>query len=44
MDVRKRHFFLALTLYVGWIIGLGILAFTSGDPPRPRTSVQPSAR
>jgi hypothetical protein len=43
MDVRRRNFYLALVLYVGWIVCLGFMAFTSGDPPRPRPS-QPAGR
>lgn len=44
MDLRKRKFVIALAVYIGWIVALGFMAFTSGDPPRPRTSSQPSAR
>jgi hypothetical protein len=43
MELRRRKFFLALALYLGWIICLGFMAFTSGDPPRPR-SAQPADR
>lgn len=38
MDRRRLMFFLALTLFVGWVIGLGAMAFFSADRPRPRPS------
>jgi len=30
------RFLLALTLYAGWVLGLGAMAWFSGDRPRPR--------
>ena len=36
MDRGRLKFFLALTLFVGWVVGLGAMAFYSADPPRPR--------
>ncbi len=38
MERQRRNFLLALALYVAWIIALGFMAFTSGDPPRPRAA------
>jgi hypothetical protein len=38
MDRQRRKFTFALAVYMGWIIALGLLAFTSGSPPRPRAS------
>jgi hypothetical protein len=43
MELRQRKFYLALALYLGWILCLGVMAFTSGEPPRPRPA-QPAAR
>jgi hypothetical protein len=40
MDRGQFRFLLALTLFVGWVIGLGAMALFSADRPRPR---QPSA-
>ncbi len=44
MEPKRRNFLLALTLFVGWIIALGVMAFTSGDPPRPRAAAHPLPR
>ncbi len=39
MDRRRLKFFLALTLFAGWVLGLGAMALFSGDRPRPRAGV-----
>jgi hypothetical protein len=31
----RRSFALALAVFVAWVIGLGIMAFTSAERPRP---------
>jgi len=36
MDRRRTKYLLALTLYAGWVIGLGAMAWLSGDRPQPR--------
>ena len=33
MQSPRRNFLLALALYVGWVLGLGTLAWQSGSPP-----------
>jgi hypothetical protein len=38
MDRRRLRFLLALFLYVGWVFGLGAMAWLSGDRPQPRSS------
>jgi hypothetical protein len=38
MDRRRIRFFLALTLFVGWVLGLGTLAWRSGERPQIRAS------
>jgi len=43
MNRGHLRFSLALALFVGWVIGLGVMAFYSADPPRQRPTV-PVAR
>ena len=43
MDRRRFRFFLALTLFLGWVLGLGTLAWLSGEKPQLRASA-PVAR
>ncbi len=38
MDRRRLKFFLALTLFAGWVLGLGAMALVSGDRPQARAS------
>jgi hypothetical protein len=38
MDRRHLRFVLALALYVSWVLGLGAMAWLSGDRPQPRPS------
>ncbi len=35
MDRGRLRFLLALTLYFGWVVGLGAVARISGQGPRP---------
>lgn len=35
MDRPRFRFFLALALFIGWVIGLGAMAWFSADRPRP---------
>ena len=39
MDRRHLKFALALTLYVGWVLGLGAMAWLSADRPQIRPSL-----
>ncbi len=43
MDRRRLRFWLALTLYAGWVLGLGAMAWLSGDRPQTRPAA-PVAR
>jgi hypothetical protein len=36
-DRRRLRFALALGLFGVWVLGLGALAWRSGEPPQPRT-------
>jgi hypothetical protein len=36
MDRRRLRFFLALSLFAGWVLGLGTLAWFSGERPQLR--------
>ena len=42
MDRRRLRFFLALTLFAGWVCGLGAMAWFSGDRPQVRPPVPAS--
>ncbi len=36
MDRRRWKFYLALALFSGWVLGLGAMAWFSGDRPQAR--------
>jgi hypothetical protein len=43
MERPRLKFILALVLYVGWVLGLGMMAWLSGHRPQPR-SVRAASR
>ncbi|WP_435011223.1 hypothetical protein P12x_002524 [Tundrisphaera lichenicola] len=38
MDRQRLRFFLALALFLGWVLALGTLAWLSGEKPQLRAS------
>ena len=42
MDRVRVRFFAALALFAAWVIGLGVMAYTSSEPPKP-TLAAPAA-
>ena len=44
MDRRRLRFFLALTLFAGWVLGLGTLAWLSERGPNSALGSRPALR